>query len=270
MYMGELVIVQDTLLVQDPMNGKVIQFTADGTYLSTFRMPRTRSTLIGSTKHCGHWYRWTAGRGPATNPALSSDSLHVSCVSRDGEKTSGIPPQGGVWRFGRTLYPFTPDLETAIYRDSVAVLDPVRARVTLIGANGGSRSMDVPAREIDTDQAFRMLERELEVRNASRLLELLRDLPRVDDLPRLSRLLVDDVGAIWVKEYDPLRGSPWTGATPDVPGGIWWVVEPDRDTIRSVRMPMSIYPLHIAEDKLIGKTTDEMGIQRIVVHGIVR
>ena len=96
--------------------------------------------------------------------------------------------------------------------------------------------------------------------------------PRDELFPQVGGLLSDDSGYIWVKAFDPYTDSIWLkeNALWPAQGGEWRVIRPDGKFVAVVAMPHAVRPLEIKENRLLGVSTDALGVQRIVIHRIQR
>ncbi|MCY4572627.1 MAG: hypothetical protein OXF01_07465 [Gemmatimonadetes bacterium] len=86
--------------------------------------------------------------------------------------------------------------------------------------------------------------------------------PIVEGLPAFRSVLADPLGHLWVQEYTP----------PDVdrPAPLWTVFDPDGRALGFVETPAGLSVFEIGADYLLGRATDEMGIERIQVWALER
>jgi len=91
--------------------------------------------------------------------------------------------------------------------------------------------------------------------------EVFADVPVPDRWPVFSDLLVDDTGHLWVRQYP----APWEGDAP----GRWWVFDPAGTHLGEVAFPAGLAVDEIRGDRVVGRWTDELGVERIRVHRIV-
>jgi hypothetical protein len=96
------------------------------------------------------------------------------------------------------------------------------------------------------------------------------EIPNHDRLPQIAGLITDDRGHLWVKSYNPQKDalSLKTYSMSPSPGGEWRVVRPDGAIVTTVRMPEGVRPLEIKGNRMLGVSTDEFGVERLVVHTI--
>lgn len=86
--------------------------------------------------------------------------------------------------------------------------------------------------------------------------------PIVEGFPAFRSVLADPLGHLWVEEYAP----------PDVdrPAPLWTVFDPDGRALGFVETPAGLSIFEIGADYLLGRATDELGIERIQVWALER
>ena len=86
--------------------------------------------------------------------------------------------------------------------------------------------------------------------------------PIVEGFPAFRTVLVDPLGHLWVEEYTP----------PDIerPARLWTVFDPDGKVLGFVETPAELSVFEIGADYLLGRATDELGIERIQVWELER
>lgn len=86
--------------------------------------------------------------------------------------------------------------------------------------------------------------------------------PIVESFPAFRALLADATGHLWVKEYTP----------PDIerPAQLWTVFDPEGRVLGFVETPSELDVFEIGADYLLGRATDEIGIERIQVWELER
>lgn len=89
---------------------------------------------------------------------------------------------------------------------------------------------------------------------------LLSQLPYPDRLPPYDALHVDAAGHLWAADY---RADP---AAPR----IWRVFSPTGALLGAVELPPRLEPLHIGDDFLLARWTDELGIESIRLYSLNR
>ncbi len=86
--------------------------------------------------------------------------------------------------------------------------------------------------------------------------------PLVEGFPAFRSVLADPLGHLWVQEYTP----------PGVerPAPLWTVFDPDGRALGFVETPARLSIFEIGAGYLLGRATDELGIERIQVWGLER
>ena len=79
--------------------------------------------------------------------------------------------------------------------------------------------------------------------------------------PAYSSFLIDGDGNVWVAEYR-LLSSPGTPR--------WAVFDPEGGLVTVVAVPAGLRVLAITRDRLIGRSSDDLGVQHVVAYTIER
>lgn len=85
-----------------------------------------------------------------------------------------------------------------------------------------------------------------------------RDLPLPDSTPALQELKVDADGNLWARRYR----LPWEE------GSEWDVVGADGTWLGTVEVPVGVTVFEIGRDYVLGRHTDTLGVQRLVVYNL--
>jgi hypothetical protein len=94
-----------------------------------------------------------------------------------------------------------------------------------------------------------------------------------ETLPAFSAFLVDDLGFIWVRPYEPLKHSTALGGLTlpgGGPGGRWTILSPAGVKVGEIDMPRDLEPLRITTDAVIGVALDELDVETVRVHALRR
>ena len=111
-----------------------------------------------------------------------------------------------------------------------------------------------------------MLDAFIEAEQPEEIIEMFRpaydEAPIVENFPAFRALLADALGHLWVKEYTP----------PDIerPAQLWTVFDPEGRVLGFVETPAELEVFEIGADYLLGRATDELGIERIQVWELER
>lgn len=134
-------------------------------------------------------------------------------------------------------------------------------------------TVDFPSVDTAGEEAWAAFEAVLTERGEEGLLERLAELPGRDRVPQVAGLLVDDGGRLWVKSYDPAVDALYVkegNALRTGTGGTWRVIRRDGTVAARVPMPAGVAPLQVQEDRILGLSRDDLGVERIVVYGLER
>jgi hypothetical protein len=96
--------------------------------------------------------------------------------------------------------------------------------------------------------------------------------PPPQRVPAFWDFLVDDLGFIWVRPYDPARhvfDGMGGGAGPGRGGG-WLILSPEGAVLDTVVVPDALEPMQITRDAVVGIVRDELDVQHVHVHPVER
>lgn len=79
-------------------------------------------------------------------------------------------------------------------------------------------------------------------------------------VPPFSAIEIDDAANLWVADYDDHIRTP----------GTWSVHDPDGRLIARVRMPERFRPMHIGAEFVLGVERDELDVEHVRLHRIVK
>jgi len=161
---------------------------------------------------------------------------------------------------------------------SVFVAETLTPRITeLDQSTGEARSIAwVPRDLVSADEAVQVARDAVSASGASEgeqvwTLASFDGLTGDEEVSVFWDFLVDGVGFLWVRDYDPsvhavnLGGLHRTG-----PGGEWSVLDRDGRYLTTITVPEDFEPLKIESDQLIGIRRDEFDIESVRVYRIVR
>ena len=199
--------------------------------------------------------RWTIGR-----------------FSSAGEFREAAGEVRGMYRMRRSPLPFTPVPRYGVRGDSLWVVDGFDPELKALSLRGDVlKRIDLPWRVQPPADQRAVLEPRLTEKKKQFQLELLNEAPTPERVPAAAGMLVDDLGYLWIKEYDPNYDSLWLHGAAFVvpPGGTWHILSPEgRWAI--LRMPRNLTPLDIRGNKLLAVARDEFDVEQVVVHTISR
>ena len=269
----------DTIAVWDAENQRVTLFDSDGAYLRTVRV--TGSPGGGNVEIAygpvgrNEFILASLSFGPVSREAVP-DQWALARFDLGGAFRGDAGTIRGMWRADRVPIPFSPIPHAIILRDSLYVADGYEPEITIRDARGATvRTIRVPqARNVSAAAIWSALEARLHEERKHLFIEYLEkeQVPRDSRFPTIGGLLADEDGNLWVKSYDPLSDAIWLkpNALAPASGGEWRVIRPDGRIVATVRMPNNVRPLHVRSNRLLGVAVDELGVERIVVHTILR
>ncbi|MFQ5549740.1 MAG: 6-bladed beta-propeller [Gemmatimonadales bacterium] len=91
-------------------------------------------------------------------------------------------------------------------------------------------------------------------------LETLHELPFPDTYPAYAGMLIDRDGYVWLEQY----------RAPAETNNSHLVISSDGRLVGSLQLPAHFRPFDIGADYLLGKQTDEMELEHVVVYGLAR
>jgi hypothetical protein len=94
-------------------------------------------------------------------------------------------------------------------------------------------------------------------------------MPTAEQLPVVWKVLVDELGYVWVRPYDPMKHSFALGGGPGV-GGKWLVFSPDGNRVGEIQMPPKLEASAITQNAVVGISRDEMGVESVQVYRLWR
>jgi streptogramin lyase len=86
----------------------------------------------------------------------------------------------------------------------------------------------------------------------------LAEIPRPNQAPAFSSLLVDRENNLWVQDYP----------SPSAAFASWTVFDPRGAMLGQVPLPAAFRPTDIGADHVLGVWTDELGVERIRVYSL--
>jgi hypothetical protein len=100
-------------------------------------------------------------------------------------------------------------------------------------------------------------EERIRVRNA------LDEMPVPDSMPAFAALAVDDAGRAWLRAFQPEGDEapgPWR----------WTVYERDGVPVATAETPAGVRPLHIGRSSFLGLARDELDVEYVQLHALVK
>jgi hypothetical protein len=225
---------------------------------------------------------WLVG-GVASSGYGRRDTVAVRRFARDGSDRGVVGVTAGFARYQSTEMsgpePLSPRPVLQAHGGRLYLADNMAASIRVVQPNGTvERTITwTPPRAISARDAMRMVIDSAVARApADRALSVRRrweDAPVRDRMPAFSTFLVDDLGYIWVRPYDPFKHStalnglvlPGGG-----PGGRWSVLSPAGVRVAEIDLPADLAPICITNDAVVGIAHDEFGVESVRVHVLQR
>jgi len=261
----------DTVAAFDSRLRRVTRFLSDGTVIDTRRL----STPLGSPFPLGVFGNgdiaaaWIRNIFERDETRVIPDTMEFARFGPGGDIVAHLGDGPGFRRFDGWTDPISPGPNAAVWRDSLYYTDglteiSVRDRDGLI-----ARRIPLPALEQTSAEIWAAIDRAVEERADPERSEVLRTVPRHDSIPRISRMLIDDAGWIWVKRFEPrdadvLTHHLWWN------GGEWLVLDQRGRVTAAVRMPDELMPLRVQGGRILGFFRDEFNVERILVYEVAR
>ena len=114
--------------------------------------------------------------------------------------------------------------------------------------------------EIERRVALRPTEQQAERRRELR--ETFEEVPIAETFPAFDQIVADALGHLWVQEYD-LPGEERTNP-------LWTVFDPEGRVLGFVETPARLGIYEIGEDYILGRATDDLGVEYVQVWSLSR
>ena len=225
---------------------------------------------------------WLVG-GVASAGYGRRDSVAVRRFTRDGSDRGVVGMTAGFTRYQSPEMsgpePLSPRPVMQVQRGRLYIADNMTPSIRVMQANGAVERTITwnPPRAISPRDALRMVIDSAVARApADRGPSVRRrweDAPVRDRMPAFSTFLVDDLGYIWIRPYDPFKHSTaLNGLTlpGGGPGGRWTVLSPTGVRVGEIDMPADLAPIRITSDAVVGIAHDELGVESVRVHVLQR
>ena len=276
----------DTIRLYDAMLNRVTMFTPEGELVRTVSIEATGfyyGILLGWFADGSFGLTKNMGRGVEPNHGDRRDSFALEWHGPDGSVIGEYGVEVGNRRFSMSdgssrVHPFTPRFLTAATSDVVAVGDGYGAQVRLLDPRGtlvGMTRWGHPTAPL-TDEEFRDFERRVrDLFPEERLpvfLRALTEAPEPRKLPTYAGMLWDELGNLWIRQYDWMSDSNWIGRSylSSTGPGDWWVFDNGGKWLGTVEVPDSLDLTQVGLDYVLGVQRDGLDVERVRVHALTR
>lgn len=181
-----------------------------------------------------------------------------------------VSASGDAFTF-RTI-PFTRSTRTATWGESVVVA-PTRSYEIKAYDPGGVLSMVVRRahalvaptqahQDADIERRVALRPPAEQAERRQELRERFAEVPMPETFPAFAAIVADALGSLWVQEYD-LPGEERTNP-------LWTVFDPEGRVLGFVETPSGLRIYEIGEDYILGRATDDLGVEYVQVWSLDR
>jgi hypothetical protein len=175
-------------------------------------------------------------------------------------------------------HPFSPSARFAVHGKELYMGDTFAPQVHVVDGEGRQvRTIMLDGEDaILPSEALARLRARLETIPplSNEVAQLLSAAPPAEGIPYFTDILVDQEGFLWVRPYLPETDATVVGGRPDVHrnnnGGEWQVYSVTGTRVSTVLMPEDLAPYQITTTAVVGIAEDELGVETIRVHPLVR
>jgi hypothetical protein len=259
----------DTLVVYDSGLHRVTKFLTSGALASTLNLRAEDGSpvLLGefSTGELAVTWIKAASRNYYE---MTPDVMQLARFSPEGRLGALLGTETGIVRGGASASAFTPVLHAGVIGDSIFLTNGLLPEIQVWNIGGDLvETLQVPFPAVDPSSAWRTLEEVLLARGNSTELGWFENQPQDGAIPRISRMIVDGGDRLWAKAYNPRTDSALLRTGRQL-GGEWLVLRTDGTIIAKVFLPEDFFLLDARGDQVLGKTTDELGVERVLAYQV--
>lgn len=269
---GGLFLSDDAIVLYDRSNARITWFDLDGelrrsTRVGTGGLPER---MFGPLEDGSLVFAETVrGVAVAGMRGISVDTMQIIRVDREGNDLGTFGEVRGIMRTEGFTHPFSTDPQGVTMGDRLYYANGEVPEVRVwAGDTQPLPALRLPPTAHETERVWRELGAVLEERDRDDLLARLSDMSERGPVPHLSTLLADDAGRLWIKQYEPSVDSSWLGGQRSRPGGSWWVTDGSGRLLGTVAVPSHVELLDVSGSQVLGVTTDQVGVQTVVVHAL--
>lgn len=272
----------DTIVVADEGNRRIQAFDLAGRFLwamSPAVIPGYgRSSIFGRFANGGWSSRMPVGSGrlggePGDLIEMSyAFSVYDPTLKSAQQITTapGRPRMVNSLGAGAIHYPFVPLTPAPVYTlagDRLLLSASGNPEVKVFGSDGRLQSVfrwsadRTPVDEIWDRYRQEFLEDvRSDQRPAYNRFLANRHLPVPQQIPAVESILVDAMDHVWVARFR----LPWISER------VWHVLTPDGEWLGNISTPADVTVFEIGEDYLLGKHSDDLGVERVVLYSLNR
>lgn len=269
-YLGSMeVYPPDTIAVYDPVLYRFTSYLADGTLVSTVNLRgeggRAPELFLGRFRN-GDFALASILHSERDPKEVAADRMQLDRFAPDGTFVSVLGMASGLTRHDAVFgpMPFSPYLHAFVWMDTIYWTDGVDSLLVRV-AGSTVRTIELPSVQSTYSDAEAELRSRLEGLERPEYASRLADAPAAPAIPDVAEVLLDDQGRFWAKRYEPGTDSNWLVSFTRRKGGEWWIMEPTGEVTATIQLPPDLTPLHVRGDRIVGLSTDELDVERIVV-----
>ena len=264
----------------EAFDGRTLRITRffPGDSLETVRLTPILSAQSVITGYSGPGWALT---GVASAEFGSRDRMAVHSFGPSGRHLGEIAHTLGMARYRTPLIsgpdPISPKAVFAAGGDAIYFGETLTPRVIAVNQAGDTLSELTwdAADAFDPEEASRIvIDAALDQAGPGRAAELQAQLEAFPVRDRVSvfwGLLVDELGYLWIRPFEPAEHSLFLGGFSGVGmGGNWRVFSPDGTELDSMTLPPRFEPAYIARDRIVGIYRDDLGVETVRVHPLER
>jgi hypothetical protein len=209
------------------------------------------------------------------------DSMSVYLLGRDGDTSRLLAVVDGMHRElyddGGGPHPLSPTALYAVHDDELYVAESRTPTIRVYDASGSMvREIQVPltAPEMAPGLTEQVVDSALAREQADPS-----GMPvrwsgyEASRLSVMWSFLVDELGFVWVRPYDPWQHALALDGRPGGfggPGGRWLILSPAGAEVSWIDIPEGLEPVQITRDAVLGTSGDRSGLRFVRVHALSR
>lgn len=271
----------DTLEAHDAPLQRITRFAPDGT-LEVVRLENV--VLMPSAKGPVEdgWILASIANSGGDRPQRSRDTLVLHHHALDGSHSGEIHRTAGLARYlngeGQHLpEPLSPRVRVRTHAGQIYVGETLEPSIKVLDGRGTflrelSWSADV---SVSPNEAFEEVKEKAIARadpdDALKTRARLQSAPAPERVSVWWDFLVDELGFVWIRPYDPLQHAHelggWRGAGP---GGEWLLLDPDGNFVSTIEVPADLELTHVTTNTVVGISRDEFDVESVSVHRLTR
>lgn len=266
----------DTIEAFDLNTRRITRFPPDGEVevIQLDRVPSAQSITPGGSAR--GWLSY----GVSSIGMDGRDVWAVHWFDRDGSHRGEVTRVEGFTRAmldggGAVLHPISPRAYFAVRDTIVYVGESSSSTIQLLIPSGElTDQIELGASTFSRDQLVSLVRDSAVARASSEDVGNVRS--RFDDMgavkiPIAWDVLIDELGYLWVRRFDPLaHATILGGGLGPGTGGDWDIFDPAGQFVGVVRMPRDLEPTQITADYVVGKGEDDLGVETVSIHRLTR